>query len=140
MGSKARGGRRDAPVVWGFVALFCLGTVLFAVLHTTSAGSRTVFGPAGSTGVLLVALAATVVGVVVALVPAVPRAGRVVVGVVMAVIWAAVCAMAGASLFVPHAPNTLTGLLLAGGAIGMGGVLVHLVRRRVRPVAGTEHS
>jgi hypothetical protein len=131
------GGGRDAPVVWGFVAVFCLGVVLIGFWHTPSAAGRTLFGSAGALAVVVTALVATVVATVVAVASTASRGLRGVVALLVGVIWAAVCVLAGGSLFVAHAPNFLTGLLLAGGAVGMGGLLTALTRRRSRSANGS---
>ncbi len=126
-------GRRDIPVVWGFVAVFCLGIVLIGFLHTPSAAGRTLFGSVGATTVVVAALVATLLATVVALVASASPGVRTMVALLVGAIWAAVCVLAGGSLLVAHAPNFLTGLLLAGGAVGMGGLLTTLARRRPLP-------
>jgi hypothetical protein len=111
------------------VAVFCLGTVLFVFVTTDSAAGRTAFGAAASVSVLIAALLVTVMGAAVAFAPVPSPAWRWVVVSVVAVVWGAVCFLAGASLFgSTHAPDFLTGMLLAVGAVGMAGVLTQLVR------------
>jgi hypothetical protein len=122
-------GRRDTPLTWAFVAVFCLGTVLFVFLTTDSAAGRTAFGAAASMSVLVAALLVTVLGTAVAFATTASPAWRWLVVSAVAVVWGAVCFLAGASLFgSTHAPDFLTGMLLALGAVGMAGVLVRLVR------------
>jgi hypothetical protein len=125
-------GRRDTPLTWGFVAVFCLGTVLFVFVTTDSAAGRTASGAAASVGVLIAALLVTMIGAAVAFASTASTASTVwrwVVVSAVAVVWGAVCFLAGASLFgSSHAPDFLTGMLLAVGAVGMAGVLARLVR------------
>jgi hypothetical protein len=85
--------------------------------------------------VVVAGLVASVLATVVAVVPAGLRF-RVVVALLAAVVWAAICVLAGGSLLRPHAPNVLTGLLLAGGAVGMGALLARLARPRLASANG----
>jgi hypothetical protein len=122
-------GRRDTPLTWGFVSVFCLGTVLFLFVTTDSAADRTAYGAAASESVLIAALLVTVIGAAVGFTSAASPAWRWLVVAVVAAVWGAVCFLAGASLFgSTHAPDFLTGMLLTVGAVGMAGVLARLVR------------
>jgi len=129
MEARTAGDRRDTPVVWGFVAVFCLGVVLIGFLHSPSAAGRTLFGSTAALSVVVAGLVASVLATVVAVVPA-ALGFRAVVALVTAVVWAAICVLAGGSLLRTHAPNLLTRLLLAGGAVGLGVLLARLAQRR----------
>jgi hypothetical protein len=123
------GGRRETPLTWTFVAVFGLGAVLVVVVTTGPSGGRTAYGASTAVGVLVAALLVTVLGAAVGFASTAAPAWRWIAIAAVAVVWGAVCVLAGASLFGSSgAPDFLTGMLLALGAVGMAGVLTQLVR------------
>jgi hypothetical protein len=110
------------------VAVCCLGFVLLVWLARPEAADRAVLGGA-STGVVAVALALAVVGAGTAYGSGSTGLRRLV-AVLVLVGWAGVVFLAGGNLFGADQPADVgLGLLLRGAAIGMGGLLVLLLRR-----------
>jgi hypothetical protein len=112
---------RQTALVWGVAAALCLLSVAAVWAGSESASSHAMFGRAGSVTVVLVGLAATVVGLVVVLTGRRRSAGtRWGIALPMAVLGGGVGALAIGSVFAPSgAADVGIGLLLAVGAVGM---------------------
>jgi len=129
MVTRPQARKRTTTVALSFVALFCLATVFLLWLGRPAAADRAVFGGVGSIVAVGLALAVTVIGTGVVMVASLGGLKRPAAAVVL-VAWGAIAVLAGGNVFVPEQPaDFLIGLLLAGGAIGMGAVLTEMLRR-----------
>jgi preprotein translocase subunit SecY len=125
-------------LVWGFVALLCIGTVLYVWFGHSNAIDHAAFGRPVSLAVLAVALVATLVGAVASFVPRDTSSGlRWGVAFPVAAVAASVIVLAAGSLFAQqHAIDFVMGVLLLAGAISMAVVAVQVGRRRLpRPAS-----
>jgi hypothetical protein len=109
---------RESPVAWAVIALLCLGAALL-----------TAPSEVGWVAVLLAALLLTLLGAVVLLARVEGLAWRWTVMSLVAAGWGGVCFLACRSIYASgRGPDFLTGLVLAGAAVGMAGILAQLAR------------
>jgi hypothetical protein len=132
MNVRAGGRRRDTGLVWGVVAVACVGTVFSVWIGHTDATDHAAFGRPGSLAVLVVALVVTVVGAVASFAARDTSRGlRWGVALPLAVIAAGVAVLAAGSLFAPqHSTDFVMGVLLLVGAIAMEIIAGQVGRRR----------
>jgi hypothetical protein len=110
---------RESPIAWAVIAVLCLGAALL-----------TAPADAGWVAVLVAALLLTLLGAVVALVRVDALGWRWAVMSLVAAGWGGVCFLAGRSMFgAGPGPDFVTGMVLAGAAVGMAGILALLARR-----------